>query len=203
MITQGVGSLDRSSEEKEYVFSFSDKDLQGVDTPHDDAIIISAIIANLDVKRILMDSESLSDILFYNAFSHMRLFVDRLKKINIPLYGFSGNSVKVEGKIILLTMQGQPPKQTTASLKYLIARVYSTYNAILGRSGLKTCKAVASTYHLLVHFPTKYGIKEVWGDQQLAQQCFMASAQKQSLSQALPIDGLDLQDEETWGEPVE
>lgn len=74
----------------------------------------------------------------------------------------------VEGEIVLPMMLGQSPKQAIAFLKYLIAQVLSAYNAILGRSGLKTFKAVASTYHLFVHFPTKFGVRELRGDQQLA-----------------------------------
>lgn len=137
------------------------ENLQGVDTPYDDDVVISTTIAIFNIKRILVDSGSFSDILFYDAFSHMLLSINCLRKINIPLYRFSSNSVIVEGEIVLPTMLGQPPKWAMAFLKYLVAQVPSAYNALLERSGLKTFKIVASTCHLLVCSSTKFGVGEV------------------------------------------
>ena len=57
-----------------------------------------------------------------------------------------------------------------------VVRVPSAYNAILGRSGLNTLKAIVSTHHLLVCFLTKEGVGEIHGDQMVAQYYFMISA---------------------------
>ncbi|GFZ09774.1 hypothetical protein Acr_21g0003730 [Actinidia rufa] len=51
----------------------------------------------------------------------------------------------------------------------------SPYNAILGRPTLGGIKAITSTYHLKMKFPTLTGISEVKGDQKVARQCFISA----------------------------
>lgn len=60
-----------------------------------------------------------------------------------------------------------------------------------------------STYHLLVHFPTKNKIKELQGDQQLARHYFTVSIDNKKSEEGLPIDKLDQWDMEEKGELVE
>ena len=47
---------------------FSHDDAREVQTSHDDAIIISMMIANYNVKRILIDNGNFANVLFYDAF---------------------------------------------------------------------------------------------------------------------------------------
>ncbi|GAV79498.1 hypothetical protein CFOL_v3_22963, partial [Cephalotus follicularis] len=44
----------------------------------------------------------------------------------------------------------------------------SPYNAIIGRPGLNLLEAIVSTRHLLMKFPTRFGVGEVRGDQEVA-----------------------------------
>lgn len=55
------------------VIFFSNMDLARIQNLYDDAIIISMIIANHDVKKILVDNVSSADVLFYDAFIQMDL----------------------------------------------------------------------------------------------------------------------------------
>ncbi|GFY80993.1 hypothetical protein Acr_01g0008020 [Actinidia rufa] len=48
--------------------TFGSDDLRGLHLPHDDALVISTVIANFNVQRILIDSGSSADILFISAF---------------------------------------------------------------------------------------------------------------------------------------
>ena len=50
----------------------------------------------------------------------------------------------------------------------------STYNAILGRPTLNSWKAITSTYHLIIKFPTDYGVRELRGNQVTARECYIA-----------------------------
>ena len=56
--------------------TFTEEDVRGLQTPHDDAVVVSATIANYDVKRIFVDNESSTNILFYSTFSWMQLSTD-------------------------------------------------------------------------------------------------------------------------------
>ena len=50
----------------------------------------------------------------------------------------------------------------------------SAYNAILGQPTLNSWKAMTSTYHLMIKFPTDYGVGELQGNQVAAQECYIA-----------------------------
>ena len=50
----------------------------------------------------------------------------------------------------------------------------SAYNAILGRPTLNSWKAVTLTYHVMIKFPTDYGVGELCGSQMAARECYVA-----------------------------
>ncbi|KAK3001315.1 hypothetical protein RJ639_022280 [Escallonia herrerae] len=155
--------------------SFSEDEIGDIKTPHDDPLVDTLRVGNFDVKRILVNNGSSSEVLFYEAFQKMNIPSDRLRKMDTPLYGFSNHPVAVEGIIVLPVAIGTPPTQAKLMLDFVVVRVPSAYNAILGRTALNQLKAVVSTYHLKIKFPTKHGVGEVKGDQIVVQQCYMAS----------------------------
>ena len=44
--------------------TFSDSDLEGCQHPHDDPLVIRAVVANKTIHRVLVDNESSADIIF-------------------------------------------------------------------------------------------------------------------------------------------
>ena len=44
--------------------TFSDSDMEGCQHPHDDPLVIRAVVANKTVHRVLVDNWSLADIIF-------------------------------------------------------------------------------------------------------------------------------------------
>ena len=57
------------------------------------------------------------------------------------------------------------PQQITKDVTFLVVDCSSVYNAILKRPTLNSWKAVTSTYHLMIKFPTDYGVGELRGNQ--------------------------------------
>lgn len=55
---------------------------------------------------------------------------------------------------------GQEPGEAIQMIKFLVIKVVSTYNAILGRTGLHAFKAISSTYHLKIKFSTRNEVGE-------------------------------------------
>ena len=70
-------------------------------------------------------------------------------------------------------MVGSYPQQITKSVNFLAVDCSSSYNAIIGRPTLNSWKAVTSTYHLSVKFPTEYGIGQAQEDQLTARECYL------------------------------
>ncbi|GFS38726.1 hypothetical protein Acr_00g0059080 [Actinidia rufa] len=155
--------------------TFSSDDLRGLHLPHDDALVVSAVIANFNVQRILIDSGSSADILFVSAFEKMKIGLDKLHPFHTPLIGFGGNTTHPLGWINLPITLGTEPQQTTVWQDFIVVDCPSPYNSILGRPTLGRIKAITSTYHLKMKFPTLTGIGEVKGDQKVARQCFISA----------------------------
>ncbi|XP_042515330.1 uncharacterized protein LOC122089696 [Macadamia integrifolia] len=101
-------------------------------------------IANCKVKRILVDNDSLADILFLEAYQNMGLSKEKLKKVEKLLQGFSGALVKVKGSIELPVRVGTRDCKASLMINFLVVAITSVYNTILRRVSLKLLKAVVS-----------------------------------------------------------
>ncbi|KAK3000374.1 hypothetical protein RJ639_020438 [Escallonia herrerae] len=122
--------------------------------------------------------------------------------MDTPLYEFSNHPVTVKGIIALPVTIGTPQTQANFMLDFVVVKVPSTYNAILGRPSLNQLQAVVSTYHLKMKFPTEHGIGKVKEDQTTARQCYVTSCQSKN-KEALIIEDLREDSKMQRGEPVE
>ena len=77
----------------EFAISFTDEDAERIHHPHDDAIVITLLIADYTTRRVLIDNGSSADILYYPVFQQMRLGRDQLRPVCSPLIGFGGMKV--------------------------------------------------------------------------------------------------------------
>ena len=69
--------------------------------PHQDPLVITACIADFEIKRVLVVGGSSADLLFADAFDQMMIPRDRLSPPGIPLVGFAGRPVTALGHIDL------------------------------------------------------------------------------------------------------
>ncbi|XP_075492521.1 uncharacterized protein LOC142530579 [Primulina tabacum] len=143
----------------EAVISFGPKDLKGVNLPHNDALIIQAMVSNYDIMRVFVDSGSSVNVIFKEAFAQINLQGYQLETVDTTLFGFAGHVVYPEGEIVLpLTLAtGELMKMVMTILTVVDAP--SSYNIILGRPAMNELRAVASTYHQKIKFPV--GVKSV------------------------------------------
>lgn len=81
--------------------SFLDEDLSHVASPHENALVITAEGDRYDVKIILVELRSSTDVLFLEAYLGMGKSRTDLKKNNFPLIGFAGKTTYPLGAIKL------------------------------------------------------------------------------------------------------
>ena len=90
---------------------------------------------------------------------------ERLVPTNASLIGFKGTRVHLLGAVTLPITVGDYPQQITKDVTFLVVDCSSVYNAILGWPTLNSWKAVISTYHLMIKFPTNYGVGKLCENQ--------------------------------------
>ena len=117
--------------------TFSDLDLEGCQHPHDDPLVVRAVMANKTVHRVLVDNGSSADIIFTSAFDKMGIGREKLDPVNTHLRGFSGEKVLPLGLIQLVLTLGEPPCQAKTTARFLITDAPSAYNMLLGRPSLR------------------------------------------------------------------
>ena len=140
------------------IITFSDLDLEGCQHPHDDPLVIKAVVANKTVHRVLVDNGSSADIIFASAFDKMGIRREKLEPINTHLRGFSGEKVLPLGSIQLVLTLGDPQCQATTTTKFLVVDAPSAYNMLLGKPSLNAVRAIPSAYHMVIKFPTASGV---------------------------------------------
>ncbi|KAL0443827.1 UNVERIFIED_CONTAM: hypothetical protein Slati_2105400 [Sesamum latifolium] len=76
------------------------------------------------------------------------------------------------GEVMLPLSLGCLPKRFTKMVKFLVVKAQSTYNIILGRPILNLFRAIASTLHMKLKFPTSIGVGEAVGNELMVRECF-------------------------------
>ncbi|XP_028075510.1 uncharacterized protein LOC114277763 [Camellia sinensis] len=185
--------------------TFTGADCTSICYPHDDPLVISALLSNYKIRRVLVDNGSSSDIIFLNAYRQLKVGKESLSPFQTPLVDFTRDRVTSIGSIDLPIIIREYPQQTTKLLTFLVVNCPSTYNIILGRTALNIFQAVTSTFHLAMKFPTDLGVGTVRGEQTMARGYYVASLKEVKPKEAMIIEGLDVRDEDELvrGEPVE
>ena len=138
--------------------TFSDADLEGYQHPHDDPLVIRAVMANKTVHEVLIDNRSSTNIIFASAFDKMGIGREKLEPANAHLRGFSGERVLPLVSVQLVLPLRDPPCQAIMTTKFLIVEAPLAYNMLLGRPSLNAIRAISSAYHMVVKFPTENGV---------------------------------------------
>ena len=195
---QLTSSVPKITRRESPIIGFSKEDTRRLHHPHDDALVVSVQVRDYNVHRMLVDNGSSTDILYYPAFQQMGINRARLTPTNAPLVSFGGTRVLPLGTITLSMTVGDYPQQITQDVTFLVVDCSSAYNGILGRPTLNSWKVATSTYHLMIKFPTEYGIGELQGDQVATRECYIAMLEMEDHQQTMCIG-----EQRTTAKPVE
>ena len=123
------------------------------------------------MKRVMIDQGSGAYVMYLDLFKGFGLKDQDFTKYDSPLLSFDGRVVIPQGQISLpVNMEGKEVMVT-----FIVVNLFSSYTAILERPWIHTMGAILSTLHMKVKFRTKYGVATVRGNQQVAQQCLVAT----------------------------
>ena len=100
--------------------NFTNDDLRGLHLPHDDALVISTVITNFNVQRILVNNGSSADILFILAFDKIKIGLEKLHLFHTTLVEFGGNTTHLLGWIKLPETLGTKSHQTTVGQDFIM-----------------------------------------------------------------------------------
>ena len=142
--------------------------MRGIDAPNNDALVLTIDINIFDVKRVLIDPGSSSEIMYDSLFEKLKLPAAQVRSTDAPIFSFSGEAV---WPIVIAEVPVRlGPVQK--NIEFIVMNIDSPYNAILGRGWLGRMKVVASPLHQKLKFPSKEGIVVVRGKQEDACHCF-------------------------------
>ncbi|XP_022859821.1 uncharacterized protein LOC111380471 [Olea europaea var. sylvestris] len=110
IIVEGTASGGDSSSGQDITFGM--EDLEGIAFPHDDALVILAIIVNFEVKRVLVSNGSAANVLSHEAFVQMGISSEQLKPVKTPLQRFGGGVITPKGIVGLPLTLGTEGKDT-------------------------------------------------------------------------------------------
>ncbi|KAJ9544850.1 hypothetical protein OSB04_024557 [Centaurea solstitialis] len=133
--------------------TFDQDDLSDVNQKHHDALVIQLTIGNCLTKRVLVDGGSSANVIFSDTLKIMGIDRSNIVRRTTTLVGFNGDATNTLGEIVLPVFAKGINKQT----KFNVIDCPSTYNAILGRPWIHDMKAIPSTYHQKIKFPSPWG----------------------------------------------
>ncbi|KAK2410564.1 hypothetical protein QL285_045924 [Trifolium repens] len=138
--------------------SFTKEDKKEVMPHDDDPLVIQVQILNCDVKRVLIDSGSSANIMYWEAFKAMQLSNEHLMPYNGTLVGFAGEQVEVMGYTTLLTTFDDSDNAKTIKVRYLVLKTpFTSYNIIIGRPAFNALEAAMSKLYLSIKYPLEDG----------------------------------------------
>lgn len=126
------------------LITFIREDARWVIFPHNDPLVISVLVGNRTVHRILVDNESAVEILYGETLSMMGLKKEYLSLSPESLYGFTGDSTEPERTISIPIIFGEHLRTKAISTKWMVVLDKSSFNAIIGRPTLQELRAIIS-----------------------------------------------------------
>ncbi|XP_060183252.1 uncharacterized protein LOC132613232 [Lycium barbarum] len=140
------------------MITFSAEDDTGVTLLHNDALVITVFIDCFQVKQVMVDPGSSANIMHLKVVEEMGLLEKLIPAVR-TFAGFNMFSEITKGEIDLLMEAGGVIKE----MKFYVIDGDIRYNAIFERPWLHDMKAVSSTLHLRLKFPTSEGIRKIQG----------------------------------------
>ncbi|GJX80061.1 hypothetical protein Tco_0328210 [Tanacetum coccineum] len=125
------------------------------DDVFDDPMIIEDEVEGYLVRRVFVDHGVAVQVMFKQYFDKLPSSINaRLSLTQKELVGFFREQLVPIGKVKLEVTFGSDGLCRKTMMKFMAVRASSPYNIILGCTGMRELRAVSSTIHAMVKFPT-------------------------------------------------
>ena len=129
------------------------------------------------MKKVLVDQSSGVEIMYPDLYKGLNLKPEDLTAYDSSLATFNGKVVIPKGQIRLPVQVGSE----VVKVDFIVVDAYSPYMAIMARPWLYVLRAVSSTLHLKVKYPSRDQVEELVGSQSMARQCLVAAIMHQPI----------------------
>ncbi|XP_059654982.1 uncharacterized protein LOC132301774 [Cornus florida] len=122
---------------------FGNGDLSRVQLPHEDPLVISLLVANCMIKRVLVNPSSNANIITKEVFEQLEILSSSIRPTSSPLMGFDGTKVDPIGVIDLSVTTSK----RTLKENFVLTDIHPSYNLIMGRGWIHRMNEVLSTLY--------------------------------------------------------
>ena len=136
--------------------------------------------------------------MYPDLYKGLKLRPEDLTHYSFPLMSFDGKIVMPKGQIRLPVQTGLE----IVKVDFIVVDTYSLYTAIVAKPYLHTLRAVASTLHQKVKFPSEGRVLEIRGCQSLARECLVAAISHQPRVESSARVGENSQQSKTLASPT-
>ncbi|GKD92450.1 hypothetical protein Tco_1372287 [Tanacetum coccineum] len=110
--------------------------------------------------------------MYEHCFKNLNVNIwSRLRRCRAPLIGFSGETYHPLGVIDLRVTMGEAGRNKTMLMEFAIVKFCSPYNVIIGRTGMRSLRAIGSTIYSMIKFPTNQGIMRMETSREALWEC--------------------------------
>ncbi|KAF2543666.1 hypothetical protein F2Q68_00031925 [Brassica cretica] len=147
------------------VVSFKDRATADQAKPHNYLLVIELTIQDIDVAKVLVDTGCSANIIYKSTVERMEIDLCAVTERPSPIFRLSGNATMTLSSIDLVVKDGSVIKVT----EFLVIDRPTSYNAIVGTPWLNSMRAIPSTFHMCLRFPTPHGVETIQGDRRMSQ----------------------------------
>ncbi|RDX67052.1 hypothetical protein CR513_54114, partial [Mucuna pruriens] len=165
------------------VIMFSERDIRYEPPRQNELMVISVVMTEYKVERVLVDLGSSTNILYCSTYKKLGLQPTDFEPCSGKLYSF----VTIKGVIELETKFGKRSHTRIIQVLYTVVDVEASYNIIMGRPALNKLGVIVSTLHLCMKYP-------------MGQEDSLRIGSQPSRAGELDVNVLDL-DLDPWCEP--
>jgi hypothetical protein len=150
-------------------------------------LILDPVVVGSRLTRVLIDGGSSLNLLFTSTLKKMGLDISKmLTPSRAPFYDIiPGNAATPLGSVVLPVTFGMKDNYRTEYIKFEVAKIESSYHAILGRPALAKFMAVPHYVYLLLKMPGKTGVLTLRGNLKKSYDCDLEAIEYATTSRIL------------------